>query len=251
MARFRVFSRLIWPSALTVARRQFDGVSDSIDVPVKRSGKAHHPRGRNLCHKTPDIVRGGLCHQILWRADLYDAAALHDGDAIGQSDRLVQNMGDKDHCPGQLGLKAQNLVLQIGADQGVKRGKRLVQKPDIWVGGQRAGDTDALLLATGQLGWIAPLAPGQAQGIDQVAGARLGLGPRDALHFEREGDVAQNGAVGQQGEMLEHHAHVAPPQVAQLRLVGSAQVLPVQQDGAGGRFDQTGEAAQQGGFAGT
>jgi len=50
--------------------------------------------------------------------------------------------------------------------------------------------------------------------------ALLALGADAALHLQREGDVAQHIEVRQQGEVLEHHAHLVPAQLDHLALAG-------------------------------
>ena len=46
----------------------------------------------------------------------------------------------------------EQLVLQAGADQRVERRERLVHQQDLGVGGEGAGEADALLHAAGELG---------------------------------------------------------------------------------------------------
>ena len=65
--------------------------------------------------------------------------------------RLVDVVGDEDDgLAGRL-LDARELVLQGVAGDRVERGERLVHQQEVGVGGERAGDPDALLLAAGQL----------------------------------------------------------------------------------------------------
>ena len=54
-----------------------------------------------------------------------------------------------------LALEAQELVLQPGAGHGVDRAERLVHQQHRRVGGERAGDADALALPAGELRRVA------------------------------------------------------------------------------------------------
>src|SRR6516162_2660388 len=63
------------------------------------------------------------------------------------------------------------------------------------------------------------------------------FGPRDALHFETEGDVAERGAPWKQlGEILEHHTtiHAAP-----------GHGLAADTDLAGGRREEAGDDVEE------
>ena len=56
-------------------------------------------------------------------------------------------MADENDGAFQLGLKVQKFILQLGADQRVKRAKGLVHQQDRRFGGKGAGKADALLHA--------------------------------------------------------------------------------------------------------
>jgi hypothetical protein len=60
-------------------------------------------------------------------------------------------------------LKPQEFVLEALADHGVDGGERLVHQQDRRVGGEGAGDADALLLAAGELVRV-PLGEGGRRG---------------------------------------------------------------------------------------
>jgi len=57
--------------------------------------------------------------------------------------------------------------------------------------------------------------------------------------------------VGEEAEVLEHHGHLPPAQFAQLGDACLQDVLPVHQDLSRCGFYQPGQAADQGGFAGS
>ncbi len=55
-----------------------------------------HLVARNIAREIGDIVIDRVQHQIRRRADLHDAAAVHDCDAVGEPQRLEKIMGDED-----------------------------------------------------------------------------------------------------------------------------------------------------------
>ena len=58
----------------------------------------------------------------------------------------------------------------------------------------------------------------------------------DAFHLQREGDVLQNGLVGQQSETLENHAHLVTSKLDELFAVHGQQVLAFDKDPTSGRI---------------
>ena len=84
-----------------------------------------------------------------------DAALLQHRDAVAHLDRLVDVVGDEDDRLADLGLEAQELVLEPLAVDRVDRAERLVHQHQRRVGGERAGDADALALAAGELRRVA------------------------------------------------------------------------------------------------
>ena len=96
-------------------------------------------------------------HQELGRGRVLGehAALLQDRDPVAHLDRLVDVVGDEEDRLAQLGLEAQELVLQALAVDRVDGAERLVHQHHPGVGGQRAGDADALLLAARELGRVA------------------------------------------------------------------------------------------------
>ena len=91
----------------------------------------------------------------LRRADLLDAARVHDRDAVGDLHRLGLVVGDEDRRePGAVVNFAQPNA-QVLADLGVQRAERLVEQEHARLDGERAGEGDALLLPAGELRGIA------------------------------------------------------------------------------------------------
>ena len=69
-------------------------------------------------------------------------------------------------------------------------------------------------------------------------------------HLQREGDVFQNRAMGEEAEGLKHHAHLGPAHVDQFFLVQCADILPVDLNRPAGDLMQAGKTADQRGLAG-
>ena len=181
---------------------------------------------------------------------MHDAPVLHDGDAIGEPDRLVEIVGDEHDGLLQHRLEAQEFVLHLPPDQRIERGERLVEKPDVGVGGERAGDADALLLAAGKLVRQIALTALEPDESGHLARARLALLARNALDLERKGDIVEHGEMRQEREVLKHHAHLVTAEFDQLLPRGIEQVAAGEDDFAGGRLDQAREASHQRRLAG-
>ena len=73
-----------------------------------------------------------------------------------------------------------------------------------------AGDRDALLLAAGELVGVAVELGREADQAQRLRHLGADLGAAGADHLQRVGDVVVDGAVGQQLEVLEDGADVAP-----------------------------------------
>ena len=98
----------------------------------------------------------GLGEDRVRRVVLGEHAALaQDRDPVAHLDRLVDVVGDEDHRLRDLAVQAAQLVLQAGAGDRVERAERLVHQQQRRVGGERAGEPDALALAARELGRVA------------------------------------------------------------------------------------------------
>ena len=127
-------------------------------------------------HEVLDELLGRVHQQLGGRGELGELAALlEDRDLVAHLDRLVDVVGDEDDRLAQLGLQAQELVLQPLAVDRVDRAERLVHQHQRRVGRERAGDADALALAAGELGGVAVAeVAGEADQLEQLLDARGG-----------------------------------------------------------------------------
>ena len=126
----------------------------------------------------------------------------HRGHVVGDGDRGGAHLGDE---------LADQVVDDPGHDR-VEAGGRLVEEDDGRVGGDGAGEADALLHAAGELGRVEVgglgAEPDPAELGDRQL-ARLGLRPAAAGVAQAEGDVLPDRQAVEQRAALEEHAEVA------------------------------------------
>jgi hypothetical protein len=91
----------------------------------------------------------------------------------------------------------------------------------------------------------------QADLLQHRHGAALALFLADPGHFQAEAGIRQHRPVRHQRKRLEHHAHVAPAQLDQLRIRHLRHVLAIHQDIAGAGIDQAVDQPDQGRLART
>ena len=96
-------------------------------------------------------------------------AVEHDRDAVAHAHRFFLVVGDEDERDAELALQQLQLDLHLLAQLAVERAERLVEQQHAGPVDQRAGDGDALLLATRHL---PRLALGELGHLDHVE--RLG-----------------------------------------------------------------------------
>ncbi len=112
-------------------------------------------------------------------------------------------------------MESDDLRLHVAPDQRVERREGLVEEQHVGVPGERAGQTDPLLHAAGELVGVGLLVARQAHEVDDLGGPRPALLLRHPAHLEPVGDVVEDLAVRQQAEVLEHHRHLVAADVAQ------------------------------------
>ncbi len=167
-------------------------------------------------------------------------------------------MGDNQHghaIVGKLAHDTQDLADQLG----VESGGGLVEKHQLRIHRDSAGDRDALLLAAGKLRRISLGLGREADHVEQFHRALLrGL---DGLALNLDwglDDIFQRGAVGEEVEGLEHHADVrallrgilGADFVQDAVFLAVADQFAVHIQAAGRNLLEVVHAAQQGGFAG-
>ncbi|GMA25139.1 hypothetical protein GCM10025864_28980 [Luteimicrobium album] len=127
---------------------------------------------------------------------------------------LVEVVRDEDDRLAERALQLDELLLHLAADQRVQRRERLVHEQDVGVGGERAGQADALAHAARELRRQRVVPALEADEVERPGGTLATLRLVDALDLERVGRVLEDGPVGEQREVLEHHRHPGAAQLA-------------------------------------
>lgn len=216
----------------------------------------HHRRGGqdpgpvDVGDELRHVVVGRVGEDLLGGADLDDPAVPHHRDPVAEPHGLVQVVGDEDDGLAQLALKFQELVLDLPADEWVQRREGLVHQHDVGVGREGAGQPDPLSHAAGELvgELVRPLL--QAHHAQGVEGTRAPLGLGQAGDLEGVPGVIQHGPVWHEREVLEDHADLVPPQLAQRGGLERGEFHPVDLHAAPGGAHQAVEHPDEGGLAG-
>mmetsp|Transcript_1013 Transcript_1013/g.2513 ORF Transcript_1013/g.2513 Transcript_1013/m.2513 type:complete len:443 (-) Transcript_1013:3285-4613(-) len=194
-----------------------------------------------------DKRRGRALVDLLRRADLLDAAVVHQHDAVGHLQRLVLVVGDEDAGDVQLVVQAAQPAAQLLAHLGIQRTEGFVQQQHARLHREGTGQRDALALAAGELWRETVGQPVELHELQQLDDALLDLGLGQALlarlDAQPERDVVEHRHVTEQRVMLEHEADLA------LAHMGVGRVLAVQQHPAAVGLLQAGDDAQQRGLA--
>ena len=158
-------------------------------------------------------------------------------------------MGDEDSGEVDVFLEVEQPAAEFLADLGIERAERLVEEEDLGLGGEGAGEGDALALAAGELVGVALAEAGEADGFEELVdavGDFLFGRAIFAADFEAEGNVFKDVEVAEEGVVLEDETDAA------LTGGGIGDVLAVEVDAAiavGVGVFKAGDDAEEGGFA--
>jgi len=168
-------------------------------------------------------------------------AGRHHGDAVAQVHGFGDVVRDEQHGGAALAAGAQQVVLQLGAGDGVERGEGFVEQQQRGLEDERAGQGDAALLPARQLARIALPLPRQAQLGQQPLRARM-VGRRGpALQRHGQQHVVGHRLPVEQRGGLEHEAQLRAGRQHLAALHPHAARLRAQQPG--GQLQQRGLAA--------
>ena len=135
----------------------------------------------------------------------------------------------------------------LGAGARVEVAGRLVGEDDLRPAGQRTGDGDTLLLATGQLRRSVLDAVAETDGVDdEVEPLLVGLA---AGERQRQRDVLERGQRRHEVERLEDEADAVAAQLGELLVVELAEVGVADEHGAAGERVEAGDGVHQGRLA--
>ncbi len=106
------------------------------------------PSPRATSRKTSSSVRPAVtCEQFCRRVVVFDAAALHDDDALAQPFDLVHVVRGEQHRGVALAAVAFEMAAHPVGGVGIERGGRLVEQQHIRIVDQRLGERDPRLLS--------------------------------------------------------------------------------------------------------
>ena len=181
------------------------------------------------------------------RARLQAVPGVEDHHPVGQPPCLRQIVRDQHHRRRRRGAQRSQLTVQGLARRRVDGRKRLVEEQHPGLPSQRAGQRDALLLASRQLEGPPLLQSLEAQARDQ-RGEVLAIGVRPGA---ADRHVLKRRQVRKQGVVLEHEAHVARlrRQIDAAVTVEPALVAHGNAATQAAAAHQAGNAAQQAGLA--
>jgi hypothetical protein len=189
--------------------------------------------------------------------DFEEAAALHDGYAVGEIADERHGVGDEEIGEAVGTLEVAEQVDDLGSDGDIEGADRFVEGEEGRLEGEGAGDVDALTLAAGELvGEAGEDVRGEAYVLHEFveAGADLIAGEA-ALDGERLGDDLTDAHAGIERAVgvLEDHLDAAAKD-AEVALAGGEEVVflvwAVEGDLAGGGLDEAQEEAGYGALAG-
>ncbi|MNS71505.1 hypothetical protein D3C72_1048770 [compost metagenome] len=170
----------------------------------------------NAGDKLSHVVVSRVEHDLLGGADLNDGAILHDRNAITNADGLVQVVCNKHRGLAQFLGQLAELILQLSANQRIKRAKWLIHQNHFWIGSQCTCQPDSLLHAPGQLAGIARSPLAQSNLRQRLLGHFVTFSLAHTLHFQAKRGVLKNRTVRQQGNALKDHTDVTRPHLSQL-----------------------------------
>src|SRR5262245_2324533 len=125
----------------------------------------------------------------LGAANLDQAAAVHDANAIGELERFLLVVRDEQRRDLQPVMDRTQATAQLLANLHVECAERLIEQQHLRLVRECASDRDALLLATRQLDRFATRKAGQTDQLEQLVAAARALCAVPAAKFETELDV--------------------------------------------------------------
>ena len=176
-------------------------------------------------------------------ANLHHPRPAHDGNAVGEDERLLLIVRHVNRGPAMRLVQAAQFELHRLAQLAVERPQRLVHQQHVGLDDEGPGERHALLLSTGKL---LHRATGIAVELDERKRRRDApgdLGPRGAADFEAVADIPGDVEMREEGIVLEHHANVAAP-CRQRRDIARAD-----EDSAALRLEIAGDEVEQRRFA--
>ena len=172
----------------------------SLDHPVEQVGDAEEPRDERGLGTLVEIGR---------TAELLDLAGVHDRDPVRHRHRLFLVVRDVDERDADVVLDRLELELHLLAELQVERAERLVEEEHARLVDERARERYPLLLAAGELAWLALLEALEADEPQDLVHAAAHVLLAHALPAQAERDVLEDRQVREEGVRLEDRVDVA------------------------------------------
>ena len=163
----------------------------------------------DLANKAGDKQVFRLFVDFTRRTVLLDFAVAHDHDTVGHRQRFFLIVGNEHEGDTELTLQRLQFVLHLFTQLVVKRRERFVEQQQAWLIDYRTGDGDALLLAAGELVWLALGKLFQLYHPQGVVHAWRDFARRRFLHTQAKRDVIENGHMRKQRVALKYGINVA------------------------------------------
>jgi hypothetical protein len=181
--------------------------------PPPRAGEAaiaDHPIDQiDITDEIRDEPGARTIVDLCWRADLLEAACVHDRYAVRHGEGLLLIVSDKDKRHTQRPLQLFQLDLHGLSQLAVECPKWLVAKEHRWADYDGTSERDALLLTSRELR-RAPIVVSCELDLLQRSADPIGdLVLRNFPHTQAERHVLGDGPMWQERIGLEHHSHVA------------------------------------------
>ena len=191
-------------------------------------------------------MRAGF--ELRGTADEGEVAFMEQRNASGELHRFLHVVRDEDGGLGELGAQAEEFALQIETRNGIESAEGFVEQQDFGIGGERAGNADALSLSAGKLARkaVREIRSAQTYGIEQSRHARGDFVFGPVFEPGDETDVALHGEVREQAAFLNDVADAA----AEADAVPFHGGLAVNADLARRRQNHAVDETQGSGFAG-
>jgi hypothetical protein len=176
-----------------------------------------------------------------------DDSIAHEEAAVGTGGELGV-VGDEDEGGALLAVHGEEEVEDVLAVGGVEVAGGFVGHEDGRGEHEGAGEGDALLFAAGELDGVVVASFGEADAIEEFAGALGGLAG-GAAEFGGEQDVFFGGEGGDELVALENEPELAAAQAGEAVFRQADDLFAVEEDAAGGGVIESGEEAEEGAFA--
>ena len=170
------------------------------------TGDDRHRRHSLKEHSYPRIARTG---DLFRRIESHEASLIQDTKPGGKRKRFTHVVRHHNDGFVELFLNAAKLAMQFGPRERIKRTERLIHQDDGGVGGQRPRESNSLPLPTRKLVGKSSFKGGRIEPnkLQQLPAARLDTGLRLPVQARHDPDVAADGHVRKQADLLQDIAH--------------------------------------------